>query len=691
MEAWMGAAARSWSDTPEGRGSALGAWTRGCSLWLLVTLRIHVPSCPSPSLDQRFLSPPLPLSTVVPLPTGARSRAVGAGASLPCPSQLGRVHGRVRVHGSRARSRARSRAGCEHAAATAQSFLAPLLPILVLRPLWLLYDLALSSGPAMKGLLGRKLILEKENCRDEQFKISSVDLEDQPLLGGISSTEDEIVTEIFSQDSQFIPENINLKGAVISKHDDDDEFHSFKDAYFAAADPRETLLHSFNPPLNVDCNNKVKVERLVDENNEEEILEDYSGLPELNPLEETMLPSPSQLQPHAYNVHFLSSLRTQHRNPPSVLPLGAWAAREGAAHHNVRVIPVEIREAVGAITANNQDEAVFQNAHAQESCCKFPPSQEPMENSSCSHKKESNPMVICQLKGGTQMLCINNSGTRELKAVHLVPQYQEQNNYLQPDVSKPLTTLVGRFLPVPAKLNLITQQLDNGALSSVVNGTTFPSGSNLQGPAKITLAGYCDCFANGDFCNNCNCNNCYNNLRHEIERFKAIKACLDRNPEAFQPKIGKGKLGDIKPRHNKGCNCKRSGCLKNYCECYEAKIMCSSICKCIGCKNYEESPERKTLLNMPNYVEIGGSEGGHLFSPSKFAVLPKFRKDRPPYTCISWEVVEATCACLLAQGEEAEKEHYSECLAEQMILEEFGRCLSQILHTEFKSKGLKVE
>lgn len=65
--------------------------------------------------------------------------------------------------------------------------------------------------------------------------------------------------------------------------------------------------------------------------------------------------------------------------------------------------------------------------------------------------------------------------------------------------------------------------------------------------------------------------------------------------------------------------------------------------------------------------------------------------DRRSTSCISWEVVEATCACLLAQGEEAEKEHCSECLAEQMILEEFGRCLSQILHIEFKSKGLKIE
>ncbi|KAM4845384.1 tesmin isoform 1-T1 [Thomomys bottae] len=511
-------------------------------------------------------------------------------------------------------------------------------------------------------------------------------MEETALLGAMPGPDDEMVTELFSAERPFAPDGLALSPAVVVKAEQD-ELPVLADAYLGAADPVDPLLRALSPPPGADGPGDVPAS----------LLGDLAGLPELRAADDAA-------PPPAYSVHVLSSLLPAARGP-ALLPLAA----------GVRVIPVEIKEAGGTVASNNPEEAAFQNPLAQESCCKFSSSQDTEDTSSCSRKKDSSPMVICQLKGGTQMLCIDNSGTRELKALHLVPQYQDQNNYLQSDVPKPMTALVGRFLPLPAKLNLITQQLDNGALPSAVNGPAFPSGPTLPGPPKITLAGvtlsswdtksrkpcnctksqclklYCDCFASGDFCNNCNCNNCCNNLRHEIERFKAIKACLDRNPEAFQPKIGKGKLGDVKPRHNKGCNCKRSGCLKNYCECYEAKIMCSSICKCIGCKNYEESPERKSLMNLPNYTETGDLEGHQPLLPGKFSGLSKFKKDRRPSSCISWEVVEATCACLLAQGEEAEKEHCSECLAEQKILEEFGRCLSQILHIEFKSKGLKME
>ncbi|KAK8689550.1 hypothetical protein V6N13_088264 [Hibiscus sabdariffa] len=38
-------------------------------------------------------------------------------------------------------------------------------------------------------------------------------------------------------------------------------------------------------------------------------------------------------------------------------------------------------------------------------------------------------------------------------------------------------------------------------------------------------------------------------------------------------------------RHKRGCNCKRSSCLKKYCECFQAGVGCSPSCRCEGCKN----------------------------------------------------------------------------------------------------------
>ncbi|NWV56746.1 LIN54 protein, partial [Daphoenositta chrysoptera] len=300
-----------------------------------------------------------------------------------------------------------------------------------------------------------------------------------------------------------------------------------------------------------------------------------------------------------------------------------------------------------------------------------------------------------------------------------LPQIQPNLTNLPPGTvlaPAPGTGNVG-YAVLPAQY---VTQLQQSSYVSIASNTGFTGTSSVQSQARLPFNGiissesanrprkpcnctkslclklYCDCFANGEFCNNCNCTNCYNNLDHENDRQKAIKACLDRNPEAFKPKIGKGKEGESDRRHSKGCNCKRSGCLKNYCECYEAKIMCSSICKCIGCKNFEESPERKTLMHLADAAEVRVQQQTAAKTKLSSQISDLLTRPAPalssgggklPFTFVTKEVADATCECLLAQAEQAEKMGKSKAAAERMILEEFGRCLMRVISSAGKSKG----
>nr|XP_039273605.1 protein lin-54 homolog [Styela clava] len=265
------------------------------------------------------------------------------------------------------------------------------------------------------------------------------------------------------------------------------------------------------------------------------------------------------------------------------------------------------------------------------------------------------------------------------------------------------------YAMVPAKyVEQLTKQLNSQAsfvqdtsIQQLQKGMAGKVGNNgkLKKPCNCTksqcLKLYCECFANGQFCDECNCINCSNNLEHESERSKAVKQCLERNPAAFRPKIGRGK--DDNRTHQKGCNCKRSGCLKNYCECYEARIPCTSKCKCIGCKNYEETNDRRSLMSLADAAEVRVQQ--QTAAKTKLSnqigdVRPTARTtssgERLPYTFFTQEVIEATCTCLLAQAEEAEKTNRPMVVAETMILEEFGRCVMQIIQSAGKAKVINL-
>uniref|UniRef100_A0A3B3YEN8 CRC domain-containing protein n=1 Tax=Poecilia mexicana TaxID=48701 RepID=A0A3B3YEN8_9TELE len=315
---------------------------------------------------------------------------------------------------------------------------------------------------------------------------------------------------------------------------------------------------------------------------------------------------------------------------------------------------------------------------------------------------------------------VTTTQTQQRLIMPATPLTQIQPNFTNLPPGTVLTSAPGGsnvgYAVVPAQY---VTQLQQSQFVTLASSSSFPASSSVQTQAKLPYNGvsaaettsrprkpcnctksqclklYCDCFANGEFCNNCNCNNCFNNLEHETERLKAIKTCLDRNPEAFKPKIGKGKEGESDRRHSKGCNCKRSGCLKNYCECYEAKIMCSSICKCIGCKNFEESPERKTLMHLADAAEVRVQQQTAAKTKLSSQISDLLMRTTPiissgggrlPYTFVTKEVLEATCECLLEQAKRAEQTRQPQAEAERAILEEFGHCLMSIISSAGKAK-----
>ncbi|XP_039045432.1 protein tesmin/TSO1-like CXC 3 isoform X1 [Hibiscus syriacus] len=108
---------------------------------------------------------------------------------------------------------------------------------------------------------------------------------------------------------------------------------------------------------------------------------------------------------------------------------------------------------------------------------------------------------------------------------------------------------------------------------------------------------YCDCFAAGLYCiEPCSCLDCFNKPIHENVVLETRKQIESRNPQAFAPKVVRSTDGVLdswgetsntpaSARHKRGCNCKRSSCLKKYCECFQGGVGCSPSCRCEGCKN----------------------------------------------------------------------------------------------------------
>ncbi|OON21344.1 hypothetical protein X801_02757 [Opisthorchis viverrini] len=135
-----------------------------------------------------------------------------------------------------------------------------------------------------------------------------------------------------------------------------------------------------------------------------------------------------------------------------------------------------------------------------------------------------------------------------------------------------------------------------------------------------------------------------NNIIHDDARRRAIKLTLERNPFAFHPKIG----------------------------------------------NFQEG-NNGGFVALPHATQAFGQStevAGELYPYEQCLGESVAKTIKTPISIstgfLSVEVAEAACSCMLAQLDETKQRDSSPSQQERFVIEEFGRCLEQILDTAMK-------
>lgn len=166
-------------------------------------------------------------------------------------------------------------------------------------------------------------------------------------------------------------------------------------------------------------------------------------------------------------------------------------------------------------------------------------------------------------------------------------------------------------------------------------GATSPSQIETIHREEVTTMGctckktkclklYCQCFAVKIYCGvNCRCMVCHNVETHEKERLAAIRSILSRNPQAFEVKFKKAVPDQtaVELAHKLGCKCRKSACMKKYCECYAGGVKCSDNCRCVGCKNGGGNEDRPGKGSNGSEVTVKSAMNAGPLAPTLIAAI----------------------------------------------------------------------